>query len=368
LEAAMQSSMEWTFVGNTGLRWGLATAVFFLSAALVRLAVKLVLYRIESLARRTRTDIDDLLAQLLRTTRTLFVLLVAFWAGSEMLSLPETLDSGIERVLVIGILVQAAYWGTGVAGYLIDKYRKRQMELDPGGATAIGAMSFVARAFVWSVAGLLILDNLGIDVTALITGLGIGGIAVALALQNVLSDLFASLSIVLDKPFVVGDFVVVGEFLGTVEYVGLKTTRLRSLSGEQVVFSNSDLLGSRIRNYKRMNERRAVFQLGVTYDTPESKLRAIPEIIRAVVEGQENTRFDRAHFKAYGASSLDYETVYFMLVPDYNAFMDTQQAINLELFQRFQAEGIEFAFPTQTVFVQSSQNHARVASSPSLAQ
>jgi small-conductance mechanosensitive channel len=349
----MQDSVDWTFLGNTPLRWGLAAVVFLLSVMAARLAVRLMLLRIESLARRTSSGIDDLIAQLLGKTRTLFVLLVAFWAGSETLVLSEALDGGIERVLVIGILVQAAFWGTGVVGYLIERYRARQVEVDPGGATAIGAMSFIARALVWSVAVLLVLDNLAIDVTALITGLGIGGIAVALALQNVLSDLFASLSIVLDKPFVVGDFVVVGDFLGTVEYVGLKTTRLRSLSGEQVVFSNSDLLASRIRNYKRMQERRAVFQLGVTYDTAEPKLRAIPGIIRAVVEAQANTRFDRSHFKGYGAFSLDYETVYYMRVPDYNAFMDTQQAINLEVFSRFQAEGIEFAYPTQTVIVQA---------------
>jgi small-conductance mechanosensitive channel len=347
----MWDSMDSAFLGNLPARWALAALVLLLTWTAARLAIKVVLHRLESLARRTETGIDDLLAEMLRKTRTLFILLVAGWAASETLALPAALDRGIELVLVVGILVQAAFWGTGIVGYLIEEYRQRQVEVDPGGATAVGAMSFVARTLVWTVAVLLILDNLDIDVTALITGLGIGGIAVALALQNVLSDLFASLSIVLDKPFVVGDFVVVGEFLGTVEYVGLKTTRLRSLSGEQIVFSNSDLLGSRIRNYKRMHERRAVFQLGVTYDTPATKLRAIPGILRAVVEAQPNTRFDRCHFRSYGAFSLDYETVYFMRVADYNAYMDTQQAINFEIFSRFEAEGIEFAYPTQTLLV-----------------
>jgi small-conductance mechanosensitive channel len=348
--------MDWAFLDNTPASWAVAAVVFVLTWMVAHLAIKVVLYQLESLAHRTHTGVDDLLAQMLRKTRTMFVLLVAFWVASETLVLAEALDRGMELVLVVGLLIQAAFWGTGIVSYLIERYRERQVEIDPGGATVIGAMSFVARTLVWSVAVLLILDNLDIDVTALITGLGIGGIAVALALQNVLSDLFASLSIVLDKPFVVGDFVVVGEFLGTVEYVGLKTTRLRSLSGEQVVFSNSDLLGSRIRNFKRMNERRAVFQLGVTYDTPAAKLRAIPGMIQSVVEAQANTRFDRSHFRAYGAFSLDYETVYFMRVADYNAYMDTQQAINLEIFSRFQAEGIDFAYPTQTVFVNARQH------------
>ena len=352
----MQPSTDWTVLGNDPARWGLALLVFVLSALAARAALRVAILRIESLAQRTHNNIDDLLARSLRQTKTLFLLLVAFWLGSEVLTLTDSLDYGIERLLVVAALVQTAFWGTAVVGALIQRYHLRQLEVDPGGTTAVGAMSFIARAIIWSVVVLLILDNLEIDVTALVAGLGIGGIAVALALQNVLSDLFASLSIVLDKPFVVGDFVAVDDFLGTVEYVGLKTTRLRSLSGEQIVFSNSDLLGSRLRNHKRMRERRAVFQIGVTYDTPAVKLRMIPGILRSVIEAQENTRFDRAHFRTYGAFSLDFEIVYFMLVPDYNDYMDVQQAINLEIFSRFQAEGIEFAFPTQTVFVHAPVN------------
>ncbi len=171
---------------------------------------------------------------------------------------------------------------------------------------------------------LLALDNLGVDVTALVAGLGVGGIAVALAVQSILGDLFASLSIVLDKPFVIGDFIIVGDLLGTVENVGIKTTRVRSLSGEQLIFSNADLLNSRIRNYGRMYERRVVFTVGVTYDTPRHKLEDF---------------------------SLDFETVYYVQDPAYNLYMDIQQAINLELYQRFADEGIEFAYPTQTLFL-----------------
>ena len=340
-----------SYYGNTATEWALALAVFAAAAVGLRLVARVALRRMEQFAERTRTDLDDLVAELLRKTRTLFVLLVAFWLASETLALPDALDDDIEAVLVIGLLLQGAFWGSGVVTYLLHRYQRRQLEVDPGGATAVGALAFIARALVWAVFVLLILDNLGIDVTALITGLGIGGIAVALALQNVLSDLFASLSIVLDKPFVIGDFIIVGEQMGTVEHVGLKSTRVRSLSGEQLVFSNSDLLSSRIRNYKRMDERRIAFQIGVVYDTPLERLREIPGMIREAVERQEATRFDRSHFKGYGASSLDFETVYYMLVPDYNAYMDTQEAINLELFARFEEAGIEFAYPTQTLFL-----------------
>jgi small-conductance mechanosensitive channel len=193
-----------------------------------------------------------------------------------------------------------------------------------------------------------------VQITPLLASLGIGGLAVALALQNVLSDLFASLSIVLDKPFVIDDFIAVDDLQGTVEHVGLKTTRLRSLSGEQLVFSNSDLLSSRVRNYKRMLERRATFTIGVIYGTPVEALREIPKLIRAAVESQPNTRMDRTHFQKFGDSSLDFETVYFMLVPDYAVFMDVQQEINLYLYEAFQERGLEFAFPTRTLWLEQS--------------
>jgi small-conductance mechanosensitive channel len=181
----------------------------------------------------------------------------------------------------------------------------------------------------------------------------VGGIAIALAGQNVLGDLFASLSILLDRPFVVGEFIVIDSLAGTVEHVGLKTTRIRSLSGEQIVMSNGDLLKSRIHNYKKLTERRIVFGFGVTYDTGYEKLAKIPAMVREVVTGVGKTRFDRAHFKEYGDSSLNFEVVYVVLDPDYNIYMDIQQKINLEIYRRFEEQGIEFAFPTRTLYLNS---------------
>ena len=198
---------------------------------------------------------------------------------------------------------------------------------------------------------LIALDNLGVNVSALIAGLGVGGIAVALAVQNILGDLFASFSIVLDKPFVIGDFIIVDNFMGTIEHIGLKTTRVRSLSGEQLIFSNSDLLKTRIRNFKRMYERRVVFSIGVVYQTSHEKLTKIPPIIKKIIENQEQTRFDRAHFKEYGSYALNFEIVYWIENPDYNIYMDIQQTINLEIFQQFKREDIEFAYPSQSIFI-----------------
>ena len=200
---------------------------------------------------------------------------------------------------------------------------------------------------------MIALDNLGVNVSALIAGLGVGGIAVALAVQNILGDLFASFSIVLDKPFVIGDFIIVENFLGTIEHIGLKTTRVRSLSGEQLIFSNTDLLKSRIRNYKRMYERRIVFSIGVVYQTSHEKLTKIPNIIKHIINQQEQTRFDRAHFKEYGPYALNFEIVYWIENPDYNIYMEIQQAINLKIFQQFESEGIEFAYPSQSLYIKN---------------
>jgi len=233
----------------------------------------------------------------------------------------------------------------------LDHRRKVTIEEDKAVAGSIGIIRFVARIAVWAIVLLLTLENLGIDITALVAGLGIGGIAVALALQNVLGDLLASLSITLDQPFVLGDFLVVGEHMGTVEYIGIKSTRLRSLAGEQIVMSNSDLLASRLRNFGRMYERRVVFTLGVTYETPRDKLRQLAPLLREIIEAEEGVRFDRAHFATYGPYSLDFEIVYHVLSPDYGRYMDLQQAINFRIHESFEALGVEFAYPTQTLWL-----------------
>ncbi|MFC1575599.1 mechanosensitive ion channel family protein [Gemmatimonadota bacterium] len=348
----LNSLLSWTFLENTLTQWAISLGLALLAVIILRVISSVLIRRLEDLTKRTKTDLDDLVIELLRKTKTLFVVLVAVWFGSKFLILTPVVDTWIRHILVVGLLIQGALWATGVVNFLLSRYRKQQVEEDPSLATALGALGVVARMLVWAVFLLLILQNLGIQITALVTTLGIGGIAVALAVQNVLGDLLGSLSIVLDKPFVIGDFIVVGDFRGTVEHVGLKTTRVRAQSGEQLVFSNSDLLASRIQNFKNMNERRAVFTLGVTYDTGHDKLKRIPSIIREVVEAQENTRFDRSHFKGFGDFALSVETVFYMLVPDYTTFMDVQQTINLELYRRFEEEGIQFAFPTQTLFVQ----------------
>lgn len=348
----MMDALETVFYGNTLTEWLLAALVAAVVFAALSITRHVLNAYLRNLAQRTATDIDDIAAGLLAGTKSFFVLFVSIYAGSRVLVLAAPAQFALKVIGVTVVFLQLALWGSALIEAVLKRQVRRAVEEDPSAATTMSALAFVGRLVLWAVLLLMALANLGIEVGPLLAGLGVGGIAVALAVQNILGDLFASLSIVLDKPFVIGDFIIVGEHLGTVEHVGLKTTRVRSLSGEQLVFANSDLLGSRIRNFKRMYERRVVFTIGVTYQTPRAQLAAIPAMIREVVEAQDKTRFDRSHFKGYGAFSLDFETVYYVTVPAFNDYMDAQQAINLAIHERFEEQGIEFAYPTQTLFVE----------------
>lgn len=345
---------------NTVREWLIAVGVGVAAYVAVRVILRVIRGRLAALARRTSTDWDDMVIQALGKTRRIFVLAVAVYAGGTALTLPPPVQTALGIVTVLVVLLQTGIWLSTALAFGLDSYTRKQLKSDRAAATTVSAMGFVGKLLVWSLVLLMALDNVGVDVTALVAGLGIGGVAVALALQNVLGDLFASLSIVLDQPFVLGDFVIVGDFPGKVEHIGLKTTRVRSLWGEQVVFANSDLLSSRLRNFGRMEERRIVFTVGVTYQTPRKSLEEIPDIIREAIEEQDRTRLDRSHMKEFGDFSINFESVYFVLSPDYNLYMDIHQAINLRIHERFEEEGIEFAYPTQTLFLarEGAQNGA----------
>ena len=301
-------------------------------------------------------------AELIDCTRMYFLFTLSLYICARIIGLNERGLTLVGTLLTVALIVQIGEWGNRLITFWMERYRAERLEQDAASVTTAQAVGFVGRLILWSVVGLLLLDNFGIDVTALIAGVGVAGIAIGLALQNVLGDLFASLSIVVDQPFVVGDFLIIDGYLGAVEHIGLKTTRIRSLGGEQIVFSNADLLSSRIRNYKRMQERRIVFTVGVTYQTPHEQVAAIPDMLRKAVEAESDVRFDRAHFKEYGDSSLVYEVVYYVLSPDYNVYMDRQQAINLTIHRRFQEEGIDFAYPTRTLHVRQATENGHSSS------
>lgn len=344
--------LEKVYLGNTIQNWLIAACIFVAVLAALKTTQRMVINRLSKLAASTENQIDDMLVKMLKQTKILILIVASAYAASYVIMLKPSIEALWQKVIILVLIVQVGLWAGEGISFGLSRIMQKRIDQDTSSATTITFLGVMARFALWGIILLLVLDNLGVNITGLITGLGIGGIAVALAVQNILGDLLASLSIVLDKPFVIGDFIVVDSLSGTIEHIGLKTTRVRSLSGEQLIFSNNDLLKSRIRNYKRMAERRIMFNFGVVYQTSLEKLKMINQIVADIIERQENTRFDRVHFKDYGDSSLNYEVVYFVKTPDYNMYMDVQQAINLEIFRRFQDADIEFAYPTQTLFVQ----------------
>jgi len=348
--------MRWlettTLLGDRLLDWLTALGIAVLSLLALLLVKRLAVRGMGRMAERTGTGLDDLAIALARRTRTLLVAVPALYLGSLYLDLPARAARVLQVAAGLAVFLQVALWASVAIDFWAARHQRRRLAQDATSTALLGVLRFVAKLVLWSVILLLALDNLGVDVTTLVAGLGIGGVAVALALQNVLGDLFASLSIVFDKPFVIGDAIAVDDVAGTVESIGMKTTRLRSVSGEQLVLANGELLKSRIHNWTRLTERRVVLAFGVPYATPPDAVERIPGIVRGIVEQQDRTRFDRAHFKGFGASSLDFEAVYWILTPDYRVFMDRQQTVNLGLLRTFEKEGISFAVPTPAVVVE----------------
>ncbi len=356
---------KYEFLDNNAKAWLVSGAVFvgmLFVLDVVRRFLKSRGMRLANSPRPVVQLIGTILARLLWMT----VFALSIGAAAQALALSAFAARALQVFVVACVSLQVLFWAFAAfelaLNIFIARHNARVGQDDPGLLTAKPAAMFIGRLVIAVIVVLLALQNMGVDVTAMIAGLGIGGIAIALALQNVLGDLFGSLSIILDKPFVVGDFIITGDKMGTVEQIGLKTTRVRALSGEQLIFANSDLLGSRIQNFKRMQERRVVFTIGVTYGTTMDQAKQIADILKEIVEAQQGVRFDRAHFKAFGAFSLDFEVVYWMLDPDYNKYMDMQQAINLEIGRRLQAIKVEFAFPTQTLYLEDGVTRQRRAS------
>ena len=330
----------YAYYGNELRAWIGAFVSFALCLTVLPLMRGIVLRRLRKPQPTQSANTLELALSLIGATTRLFMLAVAVWVSLRWLVIPPAIDRTLSVVLMLIGWFQAGLWGMTAVTHLVHV---RQRALGAEGTASLNILRFVALAAVWSVAFLMLLANLGVKIMPLVAGLGIGGLAVALAVQNVLGDLLASLSIALDKPFRVGDFLVIGEEKGTVEKIGIKSTRLRSLSGEQIVMANGDLLKSRVRNYGLLYERRAEFTISIVYETARELLAQVPGILEAAIRAQPKTRFERAHFARFGEFALVYEAVYFVLDAEYNTAMDIQQAINLRLVEEFAQLGIAFA-------------------------
>ena len=341
--------MNTTFLNNSLRAWIAAGVVFALVVIVLYIVRQVVVRRLEVIAKRTATDVDDLMVDLLRRVRTYFVFALALAAAVRALTVPDAIATAVRILAHLAVLFQVGAWGSAVIAYLIRRWETRK-DGQHVSSTTLRAFGAFLRFVMWTVLVLFALTNaLSVNITPFITGLGIGGVAIALAVQNILGDLFAALSIVLDKPFDEGDPINVDGLSGTVEHIGLKSTRVRSVDGEQLIFANADLLKSRLRNFKRMRERRVVFTMGLTYDTPPEVAARVPAIVREIVTQTPKARFDRCHFIRFDVSSLIFEVVYWVTTPDYLDYRDSLHAINLAILRRFATEGIDWAFPTHTV-------------------
>ena len=322
-------------------------AAGFVGVALFR---RVVLWRLRRWTETTVTKIDDFLIDIFRKMLVPLAYYGVFYMAAGNLNLPRFLERGLEVTGIFLLTVLVAQFLIASAKFSIRSYSEVGDKNTARGRALKGFMTLI-RVVVWGLASVFLLDNLGFRINTVIAGLGIGGIAVALAAQNILGDLFAYFTIMFDRPFEIGDFIIFGEYMGVIEHLGVKTTRISSLGGEQIVVSNKDLTDSRVRNYKKMQRRRVVFRLGVTYQTPLAKLREVPEMIAGIIRGIEDTAFDRAHFFSYGDFSLVVEVVYYVLSSDYTKYMNLQEQINFRIYEEFEKRKIEFAYPTQTLYL-----------------
>lgn len=336
----------------------MAVIVFSLLTAGFWLLRRVILGHAKMLAKKTSGSFDDVVVKSVENIRAWVYTLVALYAALQFFVLPNLLDKVISGVFFFVIVWQVIEIATGLVDYFITRFMEKDEDgdgvIDPNSATASNMVTLMSRLVFWSVGVLFVLSNLGIEVGSLIAGLGIGGIAIAFALQGVLGDLFASFSIYFDKPFRIGDFIIVGTDSGTVEKIGIKSTRIRTLQGEELVISNTELTTARVQNFKKMQQRRIVTKFGITYETPQEKVHEVPGIVTRIFEALDGGRLDRVHFVSFGDSALIFEVVYYIESSDYADYLNVQQSFNFDLMQRFSELDIDFAYPTQTIYTKSA--------------
>jgi small-conductance mechanosensitive channel len=351
----MKDILQVSFLQNRILDYLIFLSIFVIGILVIRILKSIILNRLRAWSKKTATAIDDFLIHIFEKALLPILYFGAFYLSTRSLTLNLSLSKAIDVLGVVLLTILGIRFSVALINYALESYWTKREEDETKRRRGIKTVIPIIKVIVWGIGITFLLDNLGFKISAVIAGLGIGGIAVALAAQAILGDLFSYFVIFFDRPFEVGDFIIVGDYLGAVEHIGIKTTRIRSLSGEQIVFSNTDLTNSRVRNYKRMERRRVVFKLGVIYQTTFKQLQEIPKIIRNIIENINDTVFDRTHFFSYGDFSLIFEVVYYVLSSDYNKYMDIQEEINFAIKEEFEKRGIEFAYPTQTLFLEKTE-------------
>lgn len=350
----LPNMLQQTFGANYVMDFTMAAALF-VAVYIVLFGVKrLLIGHIKHLAKKTSLKLDDVIVSVLENVGNGFFTAVSLFTAVQHMQLPSVLHTLIRAFFLLMIVREVVNLLEKVSLYFISARLSMSTEQEEERGVS-AAMSIAIRVVLWSVGLLLILSNLGFNVTSLVAGLGIGGLAVSLALQKVFEDVFSSFAILLDKPFEEGDYIVLGDQSGDVMKIGLKTTRIKTLQGEELVVSNTELTSTRINNFKKLRQRRIVFTVGATYETPVEKLKKGVEIIRTIIENEPKTELDRVHMKEMGDFSLNYEAVYYVNDNEYSTYCEVQQDINFSILEQFEAEGIGIAYPTQTVYVEKGE-------------
>lgn len=339
-----------TFYMNSGREWLIAILILAVSFIVFRI-IKSITYKVfANLAHKTKNDFDDFLLRLFGRLNNTFLFFVSLYVSTRSLYFTESIANILNGLFALVLVVYSVFLVQESITYGTTKFLNKKKDNEEADPTAIRTINGLLKIIVWIIAGIMLLSNWGVNVSGLIAGLGIGGIAIAFAFQNILEDIFSSFSILIDKPFKVGDFIMVGDESGTVKYVGIKTTRLDTLQGEELVISNRKLTTADVHNFGKLKRRRNAFTIGITYETPKDKFENIPELIRNAIEGVSGVTFNRAHFKSFGDSSLDFEIVYYAETDEYLEYMDLQQSVKFSIKESLDKEGIEFAYPTRTIF------------------
>ncbi|MDD4311523.1 MAG: mechanosensitive ion channel family protein [Eubacteriales bacterium] len=345
--------LDKVYWNNTVLGYIVFLGVLLFGAILIFFLGRTALRRIASYTESTQSPYGELVRAGVKHYLLPVAYFTLFYYCTRTLKLNSHLNTIVGTLSTLFAIAMASMFLSSLAALFLSKLGKGKLDSN---SLAMRWLIRIVKGIIWGIALILFLDNIGVKITSLVAGLGIGGVALAFAAQNVLTDIFCFFTIFFDKPFEIGDFIISGDQMGTVEHIGLKTTRLRALGGEQLVVSNTDLTGSRIRNYKTMQQRRVLFSLGVTYDTPNEKLKQIPQVIQTIIEETEDATFARTHFASFGSYSLNFEVVYYVLTSDYDCYMDINQHVNLAIKEAFERLGIDFAFPTSVVQVQQGSS------------
>jgi small-conductance mechanosensitive channel len=349
---------SWDFIGswnelltnNTNSEFLVAFIIFIVLSVVLKFFDSYFIYILGKATKKTKNNFDDIIIGFLEGLHLPFYIYISFFIAMQFLELPNFFYSIILNVLILFLVFYGAQGVIGISNHLIDKYKEvKEKKGVKQSESMLGVLKLIFKIIIWVVALLMLLSNFGLEITPLIASLGIGGVAIALALQAVLGDLFSAFAIYFDKPFEEGDFIIIGDDMGVVKHIGIKSTRIQALGGQELVISNSELTSTRVNNYKRMPQRRVVFGFGVEYDTSVEQLKKIKKIVEAIIEKTDNAKLDRVHFKEFGDSSLNFEVVYYLNSADYNLYMDVQEKINFEIKNKVEKLGVGFAFPTTTI-------------------